>query len=71
MEPKFTLDEVEQILRNLGVDVTCGGCMCVAFTGIGGPHTCRGASADTQDAADADEREDDERARCYERRAGD
>jgi hypothetical protein len=37
----FSLDEVLQILKNAGVDVTCGACMEVAFTGTTfSTHTC-------------------------------
>lgn len=40
--PQFTLDEVQQILGNVGVDVTCGVCASIAFTGVGlGEHTCK------------------------------
>lgn len=38
---KFSLDEVLQILKNAGVDVTCGACAEVAFTGATlATHTC-------------------------------
>lgn len=34
-------EDVLQILRNVGVDVECGACMCQAFTGSNGyEHTC-------------------------------
>lgn len=34
-------EAVLQILRNVGVDVECGACMCQAFTGSNGyEHTC-------------------------------
>ena len=37
----FSLDEVLQILKNAGVDVTCGACMELAFTGTTlAAHTC-------------------------------
>ena len=42
-KPSFTYDEVVQILKNVGRDVTCGACAAIAFTGVGMPgdaHTC-------------------------------
>jgi len=37
----FTDEEVVQILKNVGVDVDCGACMEVAFTGTTtNTHTC-------------------------------
>lgn len=39
---RFTLEQVEEILTNMGHDVTCGTCMEIAFTGGGSghEHTC-------------------------------
>jgi len=38
----FTVDEVMMMFRNLGIDVECGTCMAIAFTGYGtGEHTCQ------------------------------
>jgi hypothetical protein len=40
-EPTFTLDEMLQALRNVGVDVKCGACIERAFTGATGhTHSC-------------------------------
>jgi hypothetical protein len=40
--PIFTIDEVMMMFRNLGLDVECGTCMSIAFTGYGtGEHTCQ------------------------------
>lgn len=42
-QPSFTFNEVCWILRNVGVDPTCGACMAIAFTNVGLPgdkHTC-------------------------------
>jgi hypothetical protein len=37
----FSTDDVLVILRNVGVDTSCGACMCQAFTGSNGyEHTC-------------------------------
>lgn len=40
---QFTLEQVEEILKNMGHDITCGSCMEVAFTGGGSgyDHTCK------------------------------
>jgi len=35
-EPTFTLAQVLQVLTNVGIDVTCGGCVSLAMTGFGG-----------------------------------
>mgnify|MGYP001596743500 CR=1 FL=1 len=38
----FTLDEVLQVLENVGVDVSCGACAECAFTGSSfSSHTCK------------------------------
>lgn len=38
---RFTLEEVIQVLRNMGVDVACGACMEVVFTGVTlAEHSC-------------------------------
>jgi len=34
--PTFTLPQVLQVLTNVGIDVTCGGCVSLAMTGFGG-----------------------------------
>ena len=40
--PTFTEDQVVAALRNSGVDVECGACMEVAFTGVTtNQHTCK------------------------------
>lgn len=42
LEKQFSMFEVMQIVKNLGADPMCGGCMCVALTGSGHQvtHTC-------------------------------
>jgi len=41
MTPGLTHDEIEQGLRNLGHDPSCGACMEVFYTGVTlAPHTC-------------------------------
>lgn len=51
----FTLQNVEQILRNVGVDTTCGACMCLAITGSADrcEHTCKRSTVG-EPAADRD-----------------
>lgn len=40
--PIFTIEEVLQMFRNLGIDDECGTCMSIAFTNFGtGEHTCQ------------------------------
>jgi hypothetical protein len=41
-EITYTIDEVNQILSNVGVDVTCERCISIAMTGwaFGELHTC-------------------------------
>ena len=39
---QFSLDDVLQILKNVGVDPECGACAMIAFTGYGlARHTCK------------------------------
>jgi hypothetical protein len=39
----FSYEEVEEILRNVGIDATCGACASIAFIGSAPnlPHTCK------------------------------
>ena len=47
-QPLFSYNQVEKILSNLGMDVRCGACMAIAFTGSAPslPHTCDTHSKD-------------------------
>jgi hypothetical protein len=42
MNHTYDLDEVLQILKNVGADISCGECCCIAFTGMSTTrHTCK------------------------------
>lgn len=37
---KLTDEQLVAAFKNIGIDITCGGCACVFFTGQGANHTC-------------------------------